>query len=242
MITPNWNVPTHIKAISTTRIGGFSLPPFNSNNLGMHVGDNAAHVLANREKLALQLPNPPHWLDQRHTTSVIEITSLAFQSAIAPVADASITKQSNAVCCVMTADCLPILLTDKLGTQVAAIHAGWRGLCDGIIENTVAQFGCPAQDIIAWLGPAIGPHCFEVGQDVFDKFCQHFPADKAFFVAKGDRYLANLYQLARARMKHLGIKKITGGEYCTYSQSDMFFSYRRDGQTGRMASMIWINK
>lgn len=241
MITPNWNAPAHIKALTTTRAGGFSKAPFNSNNMGMHVGDNAYMVAQNRAQLALELPQPPLWLDQQHTTDVVN--NPPEQNSQAPiVADASYSQLPNTVCCVMTADCLPVLLTDKQGSQVAAVHAGWRGLCDGIIENAIAKFSGNPQDIIAWLGPAIGPLTFEVGDDVLNQFCQYYPSDKDCFKPHGDRFLANIYQLATNRLNRLGIFDISGGEFCTYQQQDLFFSYRREGQTGRMASLIWINK
>jgi len=142
----------------------------------------------------------------------------------------------------MTADCLPILLTDKQGSQVAAVHAGWRGLCDGIVENAIAAFRCENRDIIAWLGPAIGPSSFEVGQEVVDRFLLHNPSDVCCFTPNNNRYLADIYQLATKRLERAGVIEVSGGEYCTYQQSELFFSYRRDGQTGRMASMIWIEK
>ncbi len=241
MITPNWNAPTHIKAFSTTRVGGVSEAPFYSNNLGMHVGDDVNRVAQNRAKLALELPQLPLWLDQQHTTVVVNNPpEQCSQTAI--IADGSFTQLPNTVCCVMTADCLPILLTDKQGTQVAAVHAGWRGLCDGIIENAVAKFSGNPEDILAWFGPAIGPLAFEVGEDVLNQFCHHYPSDKDCFKPHGDRFLANIYQLATNRLNRLGIFDISGGELCTYQQQDLFFSYRREGQTGRMASLIWINK
>jgi len=240
VLTPNWNAPAHVKAISTTRAGGFSQAPFKSNNLAMHVGDDPQIVATNRAQLNKYLPAAPLWLDQQHTTIVVENSHN--HSQLPPIADASITQAANVVCCVMTADCLPVLITNKLGTQVAAVHAGWRGLCDGIIENTLAKFDCAPQDIVVWLGPAIGPQHFEVGGDVLAKFCQHHPTDERYFVVHGDRYLANIYQLATARLVRLGIGEISGGAYCTFGQADLFYSYRREGQTGRMATMIWIEK
>jgi len=238
VITPRWNAPDHIKAFSTTRVGGLSQAPFASNNLGQHVGDSSDTVAANRTLLNSYLPSAPIWLDQRHTTTIIDINA----STGAHIADASVTDVKNVVCCVMTADCLPILLTDKQGTQVAAVHAGWRGLCDGIVENAIAAFSCPAREVIAWLGPAIGPNTFEVGQDVVDRFCQRHPSDVCCFEPQNNRYLADIYKLATKRLERAGVTEISGGEYCTYQQSELFFSYRREGQTGRMASMIWIEK
>jgi len=238
MITPSWNAPAHIKSLSTTRVGGLSEAPFASNNLGQHVGDNPETVAANRTLLNSYLPAPPIWLDQRHTTTIIDINTHTGTQ----IADGSVTNTNNVVCCIMTADCLPILLTDKQGSQVAAVHAGWRGLCDGIVENAIAAFSCPAREVIAWLGPAIGPNKFEVGQEVVDRFCQRYPSDKCCFELKNNRYLADLYQLATKRLQRAGVIEVSGGEYCTYQQSELFFSYRREGKTGRMASMIWIEK
>jgi len=237
MIIPDWNVPAHVKALSTTRIGGFSQAPFYSNNLGLHVGDNSELVQKNRALLAQELPSVPIWLEQQHTTAVVDAANLLPQPVIA---DASVSRLRNVVCCVMTADCLPILLTNSSGSQVAAVHAGWRGLCDGIIEKTIASFSVPPSDIIVWLGPAIGASAFEVGDDVLARFCAQHSDDQQCFIPHGQRYLADIYQLARNRLHRLGIGDISGGQYCTHTQSQQFFSYRRDGQTGRMATLIWF--
>jgi len=241
MITPDWNVPNHVRVLSTTRVGGFSQAPFSGNNVGIHVGDDPCLVTSNRALLEPLLPAAPLWIDQQHTTIVADNPLKCIeQSPI--IADASFTKLANVVCCVMTADCLPLLLTDRQGTQVAAVHAGWRGLCDGIIENAIAKFNCVPADIIAWLGPAIGPRNFEVGSEVRQQFIQYHRADTNCFIQRGERFLANIYQLATQRLTRLGVLEISGGDYCTFQQDELFFSYRRDGQTGRMASMIWIEK
>lgn len=239
MITPDWNVPQHIKAFTTTRENGVSQAPYDFNNLGAHVGDNVEHVMLNRARLNHQLPSPPLWLNQCHTTEVVE-HSLASAGSI--TADASYSHESEQVCCVMTADCLPVLITNKLGTQVAAVHAGWRGLCDGIIENTLSTFSGSNDELVVWLGPAIGPNAFEVGSDVMEQFVAVNSDDQCCFTVRDDRYLADIYQLARNRLRRAGVCDITGGDYCTVTQSSLFFSYRRDGQTGRMASLIWIEK
>jgi len=239
MIIPDWPAPTHVKALSTTRVGGFSQAPFCSNNLGLHVGDDMARVQENRALLAQRLPSAPVWLEQQHTTTVVDAS---IELALPAIADASFSRVEHVVCCVMTADCLPILLTNKQGSQVAAVHAGWRGLCDGIIEQTIATFLCQPSDIIVWLGPAIGPIAFEVGDDVLERFCVLNTDDQQCFIPHGTRYLADIYQLARNRLQRLGVTDISGGEHCTHAEPQHFFSYRRDGQTGRMASLIWLDK
>ncbi|MDP2561859.1 peptidoglycan editing factor PgeF [Psychrobium sp. 1_MG-2023] len=223
----------------TTRFGGVSKPPFNSNNLALHVNDNVDDVNANRLALRELLPTNPVWLNQQHTTDVLTLDEKSAAKAVS-IADASETSVRKVVCCVMTADCLPILLTDQYGEQVAAIHAGWRGMADGIIEKTLESFNARTSQIYAWLGPAISQKHFEVGQDVFDAFCHHCPTDKLHFTPVKGKYYANLYQLAIARLTRCGVNDISGGEYCTFEQSDLFFSFRREGVTGRMASVIWI--
>jgi len=240
MIYPDWPAPDNIKAISTTRQGGFSLAPYNSLNLGDHVGDSINSVNKNRESLLTQaaLPESPRWLKQVHGTTV----SLASNWQQGDEADAIITDRENQVCPIMTADCLPLLLCNQQGNMVAAIHAGWRGLAAGIIEKTLAQFNCPSQEIMAWLGPAIGPSQFEVGSDVFVEFTtQSTHAYHAFQQTDPDHYLADIYLLAKQRLNAFGVNDVFGGDYCTVSDPDNFFSYRRDSISGRMASMIWIS-
>ncbi|CAN5294144.1 peptidoglycan editing factor PgeF [soil metagenome] len=240
-LTPNWSAPAHVHAYATTRNGGCSAPPYASFNLSYGVGDDPAAVTANRAYLAaaLQLPITPLWLHQKHGTVVVSADE---NYVSAPAADASFATTANRVCLVATADCLPLLICDKAGTQVAAIHAGWRGLAAGIIEKTLQQFTAPPQQILAWLGPAIGANVFEVGDEVRDVYVQKYAKDAAFFQpgAQG-KWLADLYQLARRRLQSMGITEIYGGEHCTYSDSQRFFSYRRDGQySGRMTSLIWM--
>lgn len=238
MIAANWPAPSNVKAFFTTREGGVSQFPFSSNNLGVHVGDCPIAVSENRDRLANLLPNMPVWLTQTHSVIVHQITN---QDTVSPIeADASITKVKNAVCCVMTADCLPILISNQQGTIVAAIHAGWRGLVDGIIERTISQFNQNPKELIVWLGPAIGPNKFEVGDDVYSLFLERNSLNENGFKSTKKKYLANIYQLAKNELSLFGVTHIYGGEYCTVEQELLFFSYRRDGQTGRMASIIWI--
>jgi YfiH family protein len=236
LIIPDWPAPARVRALQTTRAGGFSLPPYDSLNLGMHVGDNALTVAANRILLGTRVPAEPVWMEQVHGVDV----AIAEQAGCMPVADACVARQRDAVCVVMTADCLPVLLCDEAGSVVGAAHAGWRGLADGVIEATVAAMGLPGERMMAWLGPAIGPQAFEVGGEVREAFLHRDPAAHIAFRPHAGRYLADLYQLARLRLQALGVTRIHGGGFCTFSEPERFFSYRRDGRTGRMASMVWI--
>ena len=235
----NWPAPKHIRAITTTRNGGQSTGPYFSLNLGDHVGDNPEVVTANRQRLFEKalLPAEPLWLKQTHSTDVID--AKRWQADMQ--AEAIISDSPDTVCTVMTADCLPLLMTDSSGSQVAAVHAGWRGLKNGIIENTLAQFKAPSSEIIVWLGPAIGPQAFEVGPEVKAGFVvMDAAAESAFISTHTDRYLADIYLLARHRLIAQGVTAIYGGENCTFTEKQRFFSFRRDGVTGRMASLIWI--
>lgn len=242
-ITPTWQAPRNVVSLSTTRLGGHSIAPYDSFNLGMHVGDVPQLVEKNREQLVKQgkLPEYPTFLNQIHSTQVIRLPSESKQLN----GDAVYTNQPNQVCLIMTADCLPVLFTNVQGNEVAAAHAGWRGLCDGILENTLQQFQCHSDEIIAWLGPAISQHHFQVGEDVLEAFVAQDPKANQAFIADENvsgKYFADLYALARLRLKALGVNKIFGGEFCTYAEKDRFFSYRRDKQTGRMASLIWFTE
>ena len=240
LIKPEWTVPRHIQAFTTTRNGGTSEPPYHSLNLGDHVADNPENVATNRQLVTMQahLPESPRWLRQVHGTRVINSKDWSLNYE----ADAIISQQQNHVCTVLTADCLPVLLTDKAGTEIAAIHAGWRGLAGGIIENTVQQMKASSSSLAAWLGPAIGPQQFEVGIDVYNAFVGHDSmASQAFQAVDEEHFLADIYLLARLRLADLGIDSVYGGHWCTVSQAGDFFSYRRDGETGRMATMIWID-
>ncbi|NRA72575.1 MAG: peptidoglycan editing factor PgeF [Gammaproteobacteria bacterium] len=229
MIKASWQAPVHIHGITTTRRDG---------NIALHVNDDPAVVFANRQLLSKHLPNEPLWLEQVHSTIIIAADQ---PHQVVPIADAVITSQRHQVIGVMTADCLPLLICDKAGQQVAAVHAGWRGLAAGIIEQAIAQFFAPNDQLMVWLGPAIGASAFEVGQEVLDQFVKQRPQDITHFKRHGDKYLADLYGLARARLAAMGITNISGGDSCTYTQTDQFYSYRRDGQTGRMVSLIWIS-
>lgn len=238
-ISVNWPAPDSVRAIITTRNGGQSLTPYASFNLAEHVGDNPISVQKNRQALvrSAQLPAEPLWLKQTHSTRVIDASQ--WQADVE--ADAIICDVPNLVCVVMTADCLPVLITDKSGSQIAAVHAGWRGLLHGIIENTLAKFNAPASELIVWLGAAIGPEAFEVGPEVKEAFVAiDSLAESAFVPSHSDRFLADIYQLARQRLSAQGVSAIYGGDYCTYTEKERFFSYRRDGITGRMATLIWI--
>jgi YfiH family protein len=238
MITPQWPLPEGVMACSSTRIGGVSQPPWGGLNLGAHCGDDAAHVEQNRQIFytAAGLPAQPEWLEQVHGTHVLNLDSPWENKR----ADAVYTRQKGKVCAVMTADCLPVLLCNNAGTEVAAAHAGWRGLCEGVIEATVACFEDEPANLLAWLGPAIGPEAFEVGPEVRAAFMEKAPEAQQAFRPVGDKYFANIYQLARQRLAKLGINQVYGGDHCTFSESSTFFSYRRDRTTGRMASFIWL--
>lgn len=236
-IVPNWDVPTHIRAFSSTRLDGVSQGVYHGLNLGTHVGDDLLLVERNRAllKKAAALPSSPIWLNQTHSNQLINVDRPTSQVLDA---DGAITTQANVVCAVMTADCLPVLLTDSKGSKVAAVHAGWRGLAGGIIENAVIQFDSP---VIAWLGPAISKSAFEVGQDVFDIFVAHSSDAQSAFKPLGQgKYLADINELAKQRLHSLGVKAIYQSDLCTYKQTDTFYSYRRDGVTGRQATFIWI--
>ncbi len=237
LIRPDWPAPARVHAWSTLRAGGVSAAPWGSLNLGAHVGDDPDAVVANRERLAhrLQLPSQPLWLQQVHGTRVRPAADAD------ACADACLADRPQQVCVVMTADCLPVLLCDRAGSKVAAAHAGWRGLLDGVLERTVVAFDGEPGQLLAWLGPAIGPRAFEVGDEVRDAFVTEDGAAARCFVANRDgHWLADLYGLARLRLARSGVHAVFGGGRCTYSEPACFYSYRRDGVTGRMASLIWL--
>ncbi|MBF4990830.1 peptidoglycan editing factor PgeF [Methylophilus sp. QUAN] len=235
-ITPDWPAPANVKALQTTRDGGVSTGVYASLNLGDHVKDHPQHVAANRQLLSTYLPSEPVWLNQVHGVRVID----AALSSCLESADASFTARKQVVCVTMTADCLPVLLCDQNGTVVAAIHAGWRSLCDGVIEATIAAMPVPANQLMAWLGPAIGPEAFEVGSEVRAQFMAQDAQAESAFAAKGDKWLGDLYTIARQRLQTLGVTQIYGGGRCTFSEPENFFSFRRDGDTGRMGCFIWL--
>jgi YfiH family protein len=250
-IHPQWHAPKAVKTLVSTRTGGISQQPFDTFNLGDHVGDVASNVLCNRAIFSKALPTEPLWLNQTHSTVVSTPQSRQLSLQIPFQADAAVTKTPNEVLVIMTADCLPVLFTNTSGTVVGAAHAGWRGLCAGVLENTVSELlkisddSNPA-DLLAWLGPAIGPEAFEVGEDVVSAFTESgFTIPQNAFkpiTNKAGKYLADIYLLARGRLEGSGVQAISGGQYCTLRDREHFFSYRRDGQTGRFASAIWISK
>ncbi len=236
-IVPRWPVPRRVRALITTRSGGSSAGPYASMNLGLRVGDDPLRVDANRRLLGAFLPSQPKWLDQVHGTDVVQAQQV---SGIVP-ADASITRGPGCVNVVLVADCLPVLLAHREGGAVGVAHAGWRGLAGGVVENTIKALDVPGKDLVAYLGPAIGPAAFEVGNEVRDAFVAHDRAAHAAFQAHtSGKWLADLFELARQRLKALGITDVHGGGQCTVSNSNLFFSHRRDKVSGRMAALIWI--
>ena len=244
-IIPQWPaMAAGVGALSTTRRSGVSLAPYDDGagggglDLGLHVGDDAARVAQNRARLRAALPAEPVWLSQVHGANVVD----AAEVEGVPEADASYTTRPGVVCAIMTADCLPVLLADRAGAVVAAAHAGWRGLAAGVLQNTVARMReAGAVDIVAWLGPAIGPQRFEVGPEVRAAFIDCNAAAGAAFAEQGNgKYFADIYQLARLALASCGVREVSGGDQCTVTEESLFYSYRRDGVTGRMASLIWI--
>jgi hypothetical protein len=236
-IIPDWPAPLNVKALQTTRAGGFSSAPYDSFNLGDHVGDAPLAVERNRMLLNRLLPSEPVWLNQMHGTVVAD----ADRASCLPQADACIARHRASVCVVMTADCLPILLCDTQGSVVAVAHAGWKGLAAGVIEATVKSMDVAPENITAWLGPAISQDAFEVGDEVRAAFAAIQPqASSAFIPGKSGKWFADLYALARLRLNALGITRIYGGGSCTFRERDRYFSYRRDGATGRMGTFIWL--
>ncbi|MCP5148053.1 MAG: peptidoglycan editing factor PgeF [Pseudomonadales bacterium] len=245
-IKPDWPAPARVLALSTRRDGGCSNAPYDSFNLAAHVGDDPVAVRANRARLAGLLPPDcsVQWLSQVHGTRVVE----AGQAGGEPEADACWTRSPGRACAVLTADCLPVLLCSADGQAVAAAHAGWRGLLGGVLERTIGAMGAAPGELLAWLGPAIGPGAFEVGGEVRELFLAAAPAADAVatdacFVPNAVRpghYFADLYALARLRLAAAGVHRVWGGQHCTHSASKQYFSYRRDGVTGRMASLILL--
>ena len=250
-ISPQWPAPRSIHALVSTRLGGVSKAPFDSLNLGDHVGDQDQAVSQNRAIFRKALPSEPIWLKQVHGTVVSTPKNRQTNLNGYLEADASVTNIPGEVLAIMTADCLPVLLTNTASTAVGAAHAGWRGLCAGVLENTAAELLKITEDkdpksLIAWFGPAIGPDSFEVGEDVLTAFKDTgLPIPTNAFKAipdKPGKFLADIYQIARARLETFGLQMIYGGQYCTVKDRERFFSYRRDGETGRFATAIWIEK
>jgi YfiH family protein len=237
LVLPDWPVPPGVRALTTTRKGGASRSPWCGFNLGTHVGDDPAAVAANRARLRRELPADPVWLDQVHGIRCVD----AAMSQAGTEADASFTRQRGVVCTVLTADCLPVLLCDDNASVVGIAHAGWRGLAAGVIEAAATALGEPGCRLRAWLGPAIGPQFFEVGNEVRDLLVGQDPGAASAFAAVVDgKWLCNIHGLARRRLNAIGIDRISVSGGCTMGDADNFFSYRRDGVTGRMASLIWL--
>jgi YfiH family protein len=243
-LTPSWPVPANVRALSTLRGGGASAEPYASLNLGNHVQDSPAAVAENRSRLraAAGLPAEPAWLAQVHGVRIADLDlSTAGVSASGSPADGAITRVPGRICAILTADCLPVLMASEAGDAVAAAHAGWRGLAGGVLEAAVRALDVAASSLIVWLGPAIGPGHFEVGPEVRDEFVQSDPgALTAFAPNSRGRFMADLPGLARRRLEHLGVTRIYGEAACTYGQPELYFSYRRDGRTGRQATLIWL--
>lgn len=242
-IFADWDVSPNIVAFSTTRQGGLSKPPYGSFNLATHVGDDPSLVASNRALLQEQLSRQLtwQWLEQVHGTDV----AVVHESGPVITADALLTTQANLICCIQTADCLPLFVAAIDGTEVAAIHAGWQGLASGVIEETIARMSTPASELAVCLGPAIGPCHYEVGTDVRDRFLTDsalsVTIESCFLPNKNrGKYMADLYAIAKLKLAELGIDKISGGDHCTYCDNEKFFSYRRDGITGRMLHAIYI--
>ncbi|UGQ48388.1 peptidoglycan editing factor PgeF [Massilia endophytica] len=251
-LIPVWpDAPENVAVLCTTRRGGVSPAPYDDGqgggglNLGIHVGDLPKRVERNRDILRAELPCEPAWLSQVHGVAVADADKVGLDEL--PVADASFAKRHGTVCAVLTADCLPVMFADTAGTIVAAAHAGWRGLADGVLQETVRTMREQgAGEVVAWMGPAIGPHQFEVGEDVRQAFLSRAQGDEAALNAAfrpagaPGKYLADIYALATVVLRRAGVTRVSGGEYCTVSNSGRFYSYRRDGVTGRQASLIWL--
>jgi YfiH family protein len=243
LLVPDWAAPARVRAAFTLRAGGVSTGSYAALNLGGHVGDEPPAVAENRRRVGagLRLPAAPLWLSQVHGTTVVAADQLPLNE-VAPQGDAALTRQPGRVLAVLVADCLPVLLARRDGAAVAVAHAGWRGLAAGVIESTVAALDCAGDELLAWLGPAIGPAHFEVGDEVRAAFCQHDRRAAEAFVANArGRWQCDLQLLARQRLSALGAHSIHGEPRCTYAQSDAFYSFRRDGTTGRMAALIWLD-
>ena len=246
-LIPDWPVPSHVQARVTTRHGGMSVAPYASFNLGDHVGDDPVAVAANRSELQAYLPAEPLWLKQVHGRGIVD----ADLAVGVPEADGSVSRKPGTICAVLTADCLPVLFCDRSGTVVAAAHAGWRGLADGVLEAVVQTMAVEPGEILAWLGPAIGPQAFEVGEEVRQIFMAQDPVAVEAFVpsiltphasVSPPKWLADIYLLARLRLVRAGVRQIFGGGFCTHTDAERFFSYRRDGATGRIGSLIWLDQ
>ena len=247
-IAPDWPAPAVVGAISTTRSGGFSTGRHLGLNLGSNCGDDPGSVERNRAVLRQFLPGDPFWLQQVHGVEVVRHPDHASTPAMPeagdsiPRADAQVTGRPGQVCAILTADCLPVLFCNRAGTRVAAAHAGWRGLAAGVLEQTVKSMEEAPGELLAWMGPAIGPGVYQVGEDVRDEFLRRDAAADSAFRPHGDRWLLDLYAAARGRLARSGVTSVFGGGWCTYSDPERFYSHRRDGVTGRMASLVWLRQ
>jgi len=237
-IYPDWSAPRNVKALVSTRAGGFSVSPFDTFNLGLHTGDNAATVMKNRQALLDSggLPAEPTWLNQTHSNKIIELSDVTDKGLLDY--DGAITKTKGVVCAVMTADCLPLFLCDEDGQQVGVLHVGWRGLAGGIIQKGLNMFNCESSQLLAWAGPCIGKAHFEIGEEVkhqlgglesaYNKSCNR------------GKYYADLVALTGEVLADCGVKQYSHSSSCTYKDENLFYSYRRDKVTGRMVSLIWL--
>lgn len=238
-LAADWPAPPRVRAGVSLRSGGASENAYASLNLGDHVGDRPERVAENRRRLTADrgLPGAPHWLEQIHGTRVVDL-----DREWSGPADGAVTGRSGVVCAIMTADCLPVLLTEHGGRRVGAAHAGWRGLAQGVLGSAVAAMQCAPGSVLAWLGPAIGPAAFEVGDEVREAFlARNQDAQQAFEANARGRWQADLYALARLELAALGVQSIHGGGFCTHTDSERFFSHRREAPCGRMVSLIWID-
>ena len=239
-ITPDWPLQGRVSALTTTRIGGTSQPPYDTLNLALHVGDQRQQVIANRNTLChhLSLSEQPKWLQQTHSDLVVNATSVTPDQTFA---DASYTTEPGVVCAVLTADCLPIVFSDKSGSCIGIAHAGWRGLLQGIIQRTVEAMSTHSRPTCAWLGPAIGPRVFEVGDDVYMPYTRQNSSFKQAFTTFGPgRWKLDIYQAAKIVLAAADIFEVYGGDYCTFTDDELFYSYRRSHRTGRMATLVWV--
>jgi len=242
-LTPDWPAPSHVKAVMTTRTGGHSSPPYDSLNLATHVGDNLDTVLANRALVAqaLALPSEPCWINQVHGVRVLDVDSEACQPIVD--ADGSATSQANKVLAVLTADCLPVFITNRSGSFIMLLHAGWRGVADDIISKSVRDCGQPSSELMAWIGPGIGKTAFECGAEVRDEFLSNGTALPAHFQSipsQENKFFGDLSSMAQWQCHQLGLAWVGASNECTYLNKQDFFSFRREGVTGRMASFMWL--
>lgn len=243
LILPDWPSPARVRAAFTLRTGGVSQSPYDTFNVGAHVGDDPRAVAENRTRLraSLELPGEPAWLQQVHGCGVVDLDRQAAREPSGPAADAAVTHAPGRVCVIQVADCMPVLFAAANGSAVGAAHAGWRGLAAGVLESTVRAMGTPAGDLLAWMGPAIGQAHFEVGEEVRAALLAADPGAAAAFIAnERGRWQCDLYAVARRRLAALGVTSVHGGGWCTYTGAERFFSYRRDGRCGRMAALVWI--